>query len=136
MNTKQCEFDPIPEPEPPTPCQLQKCAEKGLVYQPPPQPEPPTPADCCAICREKIKNPEVILQKPEFPIVCVVEREKTGTSRCDDIEDQTAAHPDYFWPNCPPPPHPPDPPKIDPCEEQRKRECLEEKARRMKRYLE
>lgn len=139
MNVKKCHVEPIPEPPPPDPCKLQRIRQKekaGVKFCPkPPIQQPQLPSPCLALCFERIKNPPVP-PEPNFPIVCVVQREKTGTSRCDDILDATAAHPDLPWPGCPPPPLPPPPPKYDLCEEQRRRNKQVECKERMKRYLE
>ncbi|XP_030024070.1 wiskott-Aldrich syndrome protein family member 1-like [Manduca sexta] len=139
VKTKVCHVDPAPEPPPPDLCLLQKIREKekaGITICPRPpviQPSPPPP--CTAICIEKVKNPPVPPSQ-DFPIVCVVEREQTTTERCDAILDTTAAHPDLPWPGCPPPPDPPPPPVRDPCEEQKRRQHIEECKERKKRYLE
>ncbi|CAF4924334.1 unnamed protein product [Pieris macdunnoughi] len=140
MKTKKCTIEPTPEPPPPDPCKLQRIRQKekaGIKICPPKPIEPPEPiAPCLAICIEKIKNPPYTTT--EEAIVCIVDREKTGTSRCDAIEDLTAAHSDPPHPcmKQPPPPQPPPPPPPDPCEVQKKRERLAACKEKYKRYYE
>ncbi|XP_028025548.1 wiskott-Aldrich syndrome protein family member 1-like [Bombyx mandarina] len=139
LPTKICNVEPVPEPPPPNPCTLQRIKQKekaGIKICPRiPVEQPPPPAPCVAICIEKIKNPPVPPSANE-PIVCVVQPEKTTTERCDAILDAVAAHPDLPWPGCAPNPLPPPPPKYDPCEEQLRKQKIEECKKRTQRYLE
>ncbi|XP_068624848.1 uncharacterized protein [Battus philenor] len=140
MITKKCTTEPKPEPPPPDPCKLQKIKElkkAGVkICETPPIPEPIPPPDCFGLCIEKIKNPPIQISIQDFPIICPVERERTGTSRCEEVADSVAAHPDLPWPGCAPTPTLPPPPTPDPCVEQEKRYKLEECRERMKRYHE
>ncbi|KAL0810182.1 hypothetical protein ABMA28_010970 [Loxostege sticticalis] len=139
MNQKKCHVEPNPPIPPPDPCILQKIKQKeaaGITICPKePVPEPEPAPVCSAVCIERLKNPP-IPPSPPFPIVCPVEREPTGTARCDAIYDADAEHPDLAWPGCPPQPPLPPPPEIDPCELQRRKEKKAECKERMKRYLE
>ncbi|KOB65083.1 Uncharacterized protein OBRU01_23254 [Operophtera brumata] len=146
MNVKKCHVEPNQNPEPPLPdpCKLQRIRLKekaGVKFCPKTPIEPPQPPPRCytppchALCFERIKNP-ILPPEPEYPLVCVVEREQTPTKRCDDILDAFAAHPDLPWPGCTPPPLPPPPPVHDHCEELRIRFKKAQCKERMKRYLE
>ncbi|VVD05671.1 unnamed protein product [Leptidea sinapis] len=137
MKTKKCSVEAIPEPPPPDLCkqQLIKQKEKAGIKICPTEPiiQPPPPPECTAICIEKIKNPVDDALELDAPIVCVVQREITTTARCDSIADLIAAKPDLPWPGCAPPPEAPEPPPLDLCEEQHRRqrilECKEKYAR-------
>lgn len=136
MKTKKCHVEPAPEPPPPDPCKLQRIRQKekaGIKICPPvPIEQPPPPPTCHALCFERIKNPEI--QPSNQTVVCIVERQPTGTARCDEVEERAAAHPDLPWPGCPQPPPLPPPPAPDLCEEQQKKQRIEECKERMKRY--
>lgn len=138
MNTKKCTVEPTPEPSPPDPCKIQRIQQKikaGIKICPKPPVEPPPPPPVChALCIERIKNPPVKITDQR--IVCVVERQRTGTERCDAILDLSAAHPDLPWPGCPPPVIVPPPPGPTPCEIQEKKISLAECKERMRRYRE
>ncbi|XP_075987196.1 uncharacterized protein LOC142983899 [Anticarsia gemmatalis] len=139
MYMKKCTVEEIPEPPPPDPCKLQRIRLKekaGIKICPPKPVRKPTPAPTChALCIERVKNPPIVLDKFDHPIICVVEREVTTTDRCDEIELKTLARQDPPWPGCPQPPEPPPPPIRDPCEEQDRRERLARCKERMKRYF-
>lgn len=60
--TKVCTIVSHPEPPPPTPCQIQRHAQKlkdGVKFCPkaPPPTPPPPPPHCMGVCIERIKNP-------------------------------------------------------------------------------
>ncbi|XP_047540765.1 wiskott-Aldrich syndrome protein family member 1-like [Vanessa atalanta] len=136
MKTKKCNVPPLPEPPPPDPCKLQRRRQKekaGIKICPEiPIVPPPPPPTCHALCIEKIKNPPITITN--HPVVCVVEREPTGTARCDEIERRAAAQPTPPWPGCLPPPPLPPLPAPDLCEERQKKKRVEECKERMKRY--
>ncbi|CAG9796196.1 unnamed protein product [Diatraea saccharalis] len=137
MNVKKCTVEPKAEPPPISPCTLQKIKQlkqAGKTICPKePIPEPEPAPECIALCIERIKN-FPIPPTPNFPIVCVVDREETGTNRCDAIAYAEALQPDLPWPGCPPPPPLPPPPEINLCEVQKRKQRIEKCKESRRRY--